>query len=61
MIIISETEKIFKRLDKEGKVKELKMTPEQIFEFFEQMRKIREEYVVKSNNSWLKAKDVWLD
>jgi hypothetical protein len=61
MEIISQSSKIFERLEKEGKITEVSMTSEQYSLWDEQMRKLREESIRKQNASWLAAKDVWLD
>jgi len=61
MKLQSKADLIIERLRKEGRVEEIIMTPEQIMEWEEQMRKIREEYMIKSHQSWINAKDILLD
>jgi hypothetical protein len=61
MKLQSKADLIIERLRKEGRVQEIEMTPEQIMEWEEQMRKVREEYMIKSHQSWLNAKDILLD
>jgi hypothetical protein len=61
MEIISESSEILERLRKEGKVTEVVMTGEQIKQWMDAMFKIKEESRNKQNQSWLDAKDVWLD
>ena len=58
---ISRTQEILERLKAEGKVRNIEFTPEQMKEWFERCRKIKEESQRKQAQSWLAAKDVWLD
>jgi len=61
MEIINQSSEILERLRKEGKVTEVVMTGEQIKQWMDAMSKIKEESRNKQNQSWLDAKDVWLD
>lgn len=60
MEIINESEEIFKRLEKDDKVKIIDFS-DKMEEFNKQMKKISEESRIKQINSWNSAKDIWLD
>jgi hypothetical protein len=60
--LVSRTEKIIKKLKKEGKVSECKFpSKESEIAFYESCKKIAEDSKRKQNASWNSAKDVWLD
>jgi hypothetical protein len=61
MKIINDKEKILRRLRKQGAVSEIKLTDEQINDWENQLKKIREDSIRKQNKSWQSAKDVYLD